>query len=162
MDTAPNLTGIFQRLTDPGPHHRPWPTSTLTRRPMLAALMAYGRTRSKTCRSYVGPATYQHASRTFQTATNYKGELSAAAYAMTNAGGLWTNERMPDAASNVQQAIVYRMGRSTMNMMMNGGAGAMRTADSVRIGTRSASMTFTRARATGERFFTLCTFCSVT
>ena len=60
----------------------------------------------------VGPATYQHASRTFQTATNYKGELSAAAYAMANAGGFWTNERMPVAASDVQQAILYRKGRS--------------------------------------------------
>ena len=40
----------------------------------------------------------------------------------------WTNKRMPDAATfesvdNVQQAILYRKGRSMM-----GGAGAMRTA----------------------------------
>ena len=61
--------------------------------------------------------------RTFQTATNYKGELSAAAYAMANTGGWWTNKRMPDAVSDIQQAILYRKGRSMM-----GGAGAMRTA----------------------------------
>ena len=42
---------------------------------------------------------------------------------MGNTGGLWTNKRMPDAAGNVQQAILYRKGRSMM-----GGAGAMRTA----------------------------------
>ena len=73
------------------------------------------------------------AARTFQTAANYKGEMSAAAYAMANRGGWWTNKRMPDAATfltvdNVQQAILYRMGRSTMSAMMNGGEGAMRTA----------------------------------
>ena len=43
--------------------------------------------------------------------------MSAAAYAMANAGGWWTNKRMPDPATfetvdNVQQAILYRMGRS--------------------------------------------------
>ena len=70
----------------------------------------------------VGPATYQRSSaRTFQTATNYKGEMSASAYAMMNTGGFWTNKRMPDSATfltvdDVQQAIMYRMGRSFMNM----------------------------------------------
>ena len=119
--TAPNLTGIFERLTDPGA-----PTA-------VADFDAYAAAHAggvdglwsntiKDVSIVVGPTTYQHASRTFQTATNYKGELSAAAYAMTNAGGLWTNERMPDASSNVQQAILYRKGRSMM-----GGAGAMRT-----------------------------------
>ena len=54
---------------------------------------------------------------------NYKGELSAAAYAMANTGGWWTNKRMPDAVSDIQQAILHRKGRSMM-----GAAGAMRTA----------------------------------
>ena len=68
------------------------------------------------------------AARTFQSTTNYKGEMSAAAYAMQQTGGFWTNKRMPDAATfmtvdNVQQAILFRMGRA-----MQGGAGAMRTA----------------------------------
>ena len=75
-----------------------------------------------------GPATYSLASKTFQSATNYKGEMSAAAYAQMNTGGLWTNKRMPDAdtfisVTNVQQAIAYRMGRSMM-----GGMPGMRTA----------------------------------
>ena len=66
--------------------------------------------------------------RTFQTAANYTGELSAAAHAAMNTAGWWTNKRMPDAATfvsvdNIQQAILYRKGRS-----MAGGAGAMRTA----------------------------------
>ena len=35
----------------------------------------------------VGPATYSLAARTFQTAASYKGEMSAAAYAMAHTGG---------------------------------------------------------------------------
>ena len=70
-----------------------------------------------------GPATMTLAARTFQTAASYKGEMSAAAYAMNQTGGWWTNKRMPDPVSEVQQAILYRKGRSMM-----GGAGAMRTA----------------------------------
>ena len=70
-----------------------------------------------------GPSTMVLSARTFQTATNYKGEMSAAAYAMANTGGWWTNKRMPAAVSDVQQAILYRKGRSIM-----GAAGAMRTA----------------------------------
>ena len=66
-----------------------------------------------------GPTTMSLAARTFQTATNYKGEMSAAAYAMENTGGLSTNKRMPDAATfltidNVQMAILCRKGRSMM------------------------------------------------
>ena len=60
----------------------------------------------------VGKATYQLAGRTFQSATNYKGELSAAAYATLNTGGFWTNDRMPAAdGSNFQKAILHRKGR---------------------------------------------------
>ena len=58
----------------------------------------------------VGPATMQLAAQTFQSATNYKGEMSAAAYAMNQTGGLWTNARMPVAASTIQQAILVPHG----------------------------------------------------
>ena len=145
---APNLTGIFQRLTDPSA-----PTA-------IADFDAYAAAHAagvdglwantiKDVSIVVGPETYRHASRTFQTATNYKGELSAAAYAMTNAGGLWTNERMPDAASNVQQAILYRKGRSMM-----GGAGAMRTAVCPHWNEIGIDDIYSGS-ATGERFFTM-------
>ena len=149
---APNLTGIFQRLTDPSA------PSAVADFDAYAAAHAGGvdglwANTIKDVSIVCGPATYQHASRTFQTATNYKGELSAAAYAMTNAGGLWTNERMPDAASNVQQAILYRKGRSMMNMM-NGGAGAMRTAVCPHWNEIGIDDIYSGS-ATGERFFTL-------
>ena len=102
----------------------------------------------------VGPDTYKLASRTFQTAANYKGELSAAAYAMNNSGGFWTNKRMPNAdtfltVDNVQQAILYRKGRSMM-----GGAGAMRTAICPHWNSISIDDIYSGS-AKGERFFTM-------
>ena len=120
--TAPNLTGILARLTDPTD-----PTDVATFDAFAAAhangidgLWSSG---LKEVAIVCGPATMALSARTFQTATNYKGELSAAAYAMANTGGWWTNKRMPDAVSDIQQAILFRKGRS-----MAGGAGAMRTA----------------------------------
>ena len=146
--SAPNLTGVFQRLTDPGA-----PTA-------VADFDAYASAHAggvdglwantiKDVSIVVGAETYRHSSRTFQTAASYKGELSAAAYAMVNAGGLWTNERMPDAASNVQQAILYRKGRSMM-----GGAGAMRTAVCPHWNEVSIDDIYSGS-ATAERFFTM-------
>jgi len=58
-----------------------------------------------------GPATYGLSAKTFQSATNYKGELSAASYLAKETGGWWTNKRMPDAVSTIQQAIAHRKGR---------------------------------------------------
>ena len=126
--TAPNLTGIFERLGDP--------TAAPT---AVADFDAYAAAHAsgidglwantlKDVSVVAGPATMALSARTFQTATNYKGEMSAAAYAMNQTGGWWTNKRMPAAATfrtvdDVQQAILYRKGRSMM-----GGAGAMRTA----------------------------------
>ena len=151
--TAPNLAGIFQRLTDPSA-----PTAVADFDAYAAAHAGgvdglWANTISDVM-IVVGPATYMLASRTFQTATNYKGELSAAAYAMANTGGLWTNERMPDAATflsvdNVQQAILYRKGRSMM-----GGAGAMRTAVCPHWNEIGIDDIYSGS-ATGERFFTM-------
>ena len=120
--TAPNLAGIFQRLTNPTN-----PTAVADFDAFAAAhaggIDGLWANTLKDVSIVAGPATMALSARTFQSATNYKGELSAAAYAMANTGGWWTNKRMPDAASTIQQAILYRKGRSMM-----GGAGAMRTA----------------------------------
>ena len=91
----------------------------------------------------VGPATYGLAARTFQAATNYKGELSAASYAMNQTGGFWTNKRMPAAAGDVQQAILYRMGRP-----------GMRTAVCPHWNEISIDDIYSGS-ASGERFFTM-------
>ena len=121
-DEAAQLDGILKRLTDPTA-----PTAVADFDAFAAAhaggIDGLWANNLKDISIVCGPATMVKSARTFQTATNYKGEMSAAAYAMANTGGWWTNKRMPDAASEVQQAILYRQGRS-----MLGGAGVMRTA----------------------------------
>ena len=140
--SAPNLTGIFQRPANPS---APGAVADFD---AYAAAHAGGvdglwAHTIKDVGIIVGPDTCRHASRVFQTAVaNYKGELSAAAYAMANTGGFWTNKRMPAPASNAQYVILYRKGRSMM-----GGARAMRTAvcPHWNDGMRSASTISTRA-----------------
>ena len=129
---APNandINGLFQALTDPTTA----PTAVADFDAFAAAfadgvdgLWANG---IGDVMILAGPLTYALSAKTFQTATNYKGELSAAAYAMMNTGGWMTNKRMPDAdtfltVDNVQQAILTRKARSFLNM----GEGYTRTA----------------------------------
>ena len=120
---SPNLTGIFERLADPTAA-----PSAVADFDAFASAHAGGidglwANTLMDISIVCGPATMALAAKTFQTATNFKGELSAAAYAAATTAGLWTNKRMPDTVSEIQQAILYRMGRSMM-----GGAGAIRTA----------------------------------
>ena len=146
--TAPNLSGIFARLTDPTD-----PT-TVTDWDAFASAHAGGidglwANTLKDVSIICGPETMSLSARTFQTATNYKGEMSAAAYAMMNTGGLATNTRMPDPVSNVQQGLLYRKGRSMM-----AGAGAMRTAVCPQWGELGIDDIYSGS-ASGERFFTM-------
>ena len=83
----------------------------------------------------VGPATYSLSAKTFREpvvseqgggngrAAATPGDKSAAAYLRDMAGMYWTSSRMPDAASTIQQAILWRAGRSGM-----GASQGMRTA----------------------------------
>ena len=144
------LIGIFQRLTDPSD-----PT-------VVADFDAFASAHAggvdglwanmiNEVGIVVGPATYGLASRTFQTSSSFKGELSAAAYAMANTGGFWTNKRMPAADnSNFQQAILYRKGRS----MMGASGGGMRTAVCPHWNEISIDDIYSGS-GKGERYFTL-------
>ena len=99
-----------------------------------------------------GPATYQLSAKTFRdvgTNNGHRGDISFADYATGHAGGWWTNKRMPDAASDIQQAILYRKGRS-----MVGGAGAVRTAVCPHWNEISIDDIYSGS-AKGERYFTM-------
>ena len=127
--TAPNLAGIFNRLTDPTAAPTAVADFDAFAGAHADAIDGLWAQTLKDVMVVAGPATFALSAKTFQTATNYKGEMSAAAYAMANTGGLWTNKRMPAQATfmsvdDVQQAIVYRMARSFLNM----GMGYSRTA----------------------------------
>ena len=143
-----DLIGIFQRLTDPTA-----PTAVADFDAFAAAhaggIDGLWSNTLKEVSVVVGPATYALSASSFQSATNYKGEMSAASYAAQNTGGLWTNARMPDAAATIQQAILYRMGRSMM-----GGSGGMRTAVCPHWNEISIDDIYSGS-AEGERFFTM-------
>ena len=97
-----------------------------------------------------GPATYRLSAKTFRDATGQDlGDMAFSDYAMAHFGGWWTNKRMPDAASDIQQAILYRQGRS-----FAGGAGSMRTAVCPHWNELAIDDIYSGS-AQGERFFTM-------
>ena len=125
---APNLTGMFSRLTDPTGSA---PTDTATFDDFVD-LFAGGidglwASMANEVAIVVNPESYRLSLKSFRdpaTGTaGGRGDMSFADYAMQNYGGWWTNKRMPDPASNISQAILYRKGRS-----MQGGNAGMRTA----------------------------------
>ena len=61
-------------------------------------------------RLLVNAETMRKAETTFQTATNYKGELSAGAYLRDKSGGFFASARMPATAATIAQCLRVRMG----------------------------------------------------
>ena len=122
---ANGLVGILERLTDPTA-----PTA-VTDFDGYASAHASGidglwANTLKDVAIVCGPATMTLSSaRTFQSAVNYKGEMSAAAYAMnqTRVGGGRTSGCPTRSPRMSSKRFCYRKGRSMMS-----GAGAMRTA----------------------------------
>lgn len=141
---APNLSGIFKALTDPND-----PSSVVDFDAFVAAFAGgvdglWANT-LKDVGIVCGPATYRKSAQVFRdvgTNNGHRGDISFADYAMEKFGGWWTNKRMPDAASNIQQAILSRKGRS------------MRKAVCPHWGQISIDDIYTGS-AQGERFFTM-------
>ena len=111
---APNLSGIFKALTDPND-----PSAVVDFDAFVASFAGgidglWANT-LKDVGIVCGPATYRKSAQVFRdvgTNNGHRGNISFADYAAGKFGGWWTNKRMPDAASNIQQAILYRKGRS--------------------------------------------------
>ena len=124
--TAPNLTGILERLSAPTA-----PGATVAVFDDFVGRFTEGidglwASTMQEVAIVCGPDTYKVAAKAFRDGTGgnaNRGEIAFSDYAMANFGGFWTNKRMPDTASNIQAGILYRKGRN-----MAGGAGAMRTA----------------------------------
>ena len=112
-DDALDLTGLFSALGT-----APAAASTAADFDDFVAAFADGidglwSTTAKQVGMVVGVDSYRLAAKTFRdVASTDLGSISFADYAMGHYGGFWTNSRMPATASNVQQAILYRMGRS--------------------------------------------------
>ena len=113
-----DLMGFFQRLTDPSA-----PAATVASFDDFVGAFADGvdglwATMMSEVSIVAGVDTYRLSGKTFRdpaTGTaGGRGDTSFADYAKEHTAGWWTNSRMPAAASNVQQAILCRKGRSMM------------------------------------------------
>ena len=148
--TAPNLAGIFSRLMNPSA-----PAAGVATFDSFVAAFAGGidglwSSTIKEVAIVAGVETFQLSAKTFRDiAAADLGSMSLADYAMSHYGGWWTNKRMPAKAAHIQQAILYRMGRSMM-----GGAGGMRTAVCPHWGEIGIDDIYSGS-AKGERYFTL-------
>ena len=147
---APNLAGMFNRLTDPAA-----PGAGIAAFDDFIAAFAAGvdglwATMANQVGIVVNPETYRLALRTFRDAAGQDlGDTSFADYAMERYGGYWTNKRMPDKTAHVAQAILYRGGRSAM-----GASAGMRTAVCPHWGEVSIDDIYSGA-ASGVRSFTM-------
>ena len=104
-----SLTGIFQRLTDPGAPAataESWTRFLAIQSGVIDGLWA---TELSHVMLLVGVETYRLAAATFQGTDS---EESAASYLKRMGAGFTTNSRMPVKASHVQQGIACRKGRS--------------------------------------------------
>lgn len=146
---APNLTGILNRLTDPTA-----PTAVVNFDGFVTTFTdgidGLWANTAKNVAVVAGVDTYRLSARTFRDATGQDlGDMAFSDYAMQHYGGWWTNKRMTATASKVQQAILYRKGRSFM-----GGSGAMRTAVCPHWNEVSIDDIYSGS-AKGERYFTM-------
>ena len=118
----PNPQGLLSQLTDPTD---PTDAVDFDGFVTLAAGGIDGGPWAETLqavRLLVNAETMRKAETTFQSATNYKGELSSAAYLRQHSGGFFGSSRMPAAASNIAQCLRYRAGTQGLK-----GVNAVRT-----------------------------------
>ena len=147
---APNLSGIFQRLMNPAAPGAGVATFDAFVAGFAGGIDGLWANTIKDVAIVAGVETYSLSARTFRDATGQDlGDKAFADYAMEMYGGWWTNKRMPAKAAHVQQAILYRKGRSMM-----GGAGAMRTAVCPHWNEVSIDDIYSGS-AKGERYFTM-------
>ena len=145
-----DLTGIFQRLTDPSAPGAGVATFDTFVAAFAGGLDGLWANTVKDVAVVAGVDTYALSARTFRDAAGQDlGATAFSDYAAAHYGGWWTNKRMPATASHVQQAILYRKGRS-----MAGGSGAMRTAVCPHWNEVSIDDIYSGS-AKGERYFTM-------
>lgn len=150
--SAPNLTGIFNRLTDPAA-----PAAGIAGFDTFVAAFAGGIDGlwAPTIADVAivgGVDSYALSAQTFRdvgTNNGHRGDISFADYAKAHFGGWWTNKRMPDKANHIQQAILYRKGRSAM-----GASSGMRTAVCPHWGEVSIDDIYSGS-SKAERYFTM-------
>ena len=138
--SSDDLTGIFERLTDPSAPAAAVETWTRFLAIQSSGIDGLWATELESISMVVGVDSYRLAAATFQGADS---EESAASYLKRMGAGFWTNSRMPATAAHIQQGILCRKGRP-----------GMRTAISPTWGSLSVDDVYSGARK-GERYFTV-------
>ena len=154
---APNLKGIFNALTDPSAPAVGVATFDTFVGSFADGIDGLWANTVKDVAIVAGVDTYKLSAKTFRDRvidTAQRGGVSLgdeafSDYAMRQYGGWWTNKRMPATASNVQQAILYRKGRSAA-----GASAGMRTAVCPHWNEVSIDDIYSGS-AKGERYFTM-------
>ena len=154
---APNLKGIFNALTDPSAPAVGVATFDTFVGSFADGIDGLWANTVKDVAIVAGVDTYKLSAKTFRDRvidTAQRGGVSLgdeafSDYAMRQYGGWWTNKRMPVTASNVQQAILYRKGRSAA-----GASAGMRTAVCPHWNEVSIDDIYSGS-AKGERYFTM-------
>ena len=152
-----DLNGIFKALTDPSA-----PATGVATFDTFVTTFADGidglwANTVNDVAIVAGVETYKLSAKTFRDRiidTAQRGGVSLgdeafSDYAMRQYGGWWTNKRMPATATNVQQGILYRKGRSAM-----GASAGMRTAVLAHWGEVSIDDIYTGS-AKAERYFSM-------
>ena len=106
-----DLTGIFERLTDPTAPAAAVETWTRFLAIQSGGIDGLWASELSHIALLVGPETYRLAAATFQGADS---EDSAASYLKRMGAGFETNSRMPAKATHIQPGILCRKGRSMM------------------------------------------------
>ena len=147
---APNLMGILQRLGNPAAPGNAVATFDDFVGAFAGGIEGLWSSTLMDVAIVAGVDTYRLSAKTFRDAIGQDlGELSFASYAMDKTGGWWTNRRMPAKAAHVQQAILYRKGRSAM-----GASTGIRTAVCPNWGEISIDDVYSGS-IKGERYFTV-------
>ena len=150
--SAPNLTGIIARLEDINNPTNPSATPDFDDfvEAFVNSVDGLWATDESQVAMICGPATYRLAGKAFRDIQAADlGAIAFSDYARQHFGSFTTNKRMPDPASTIQRALVFRQGRSMM-----GGSMGMRTAVCPHWGEISIDDIYSGS-AKGERYFTL-------
>ena len=153
--TAPNLSGIFQRLADPTAAPTAVADFDAFVSTFAGGIDGLWANTVQDVAIVCGVETYRLSAQTFRDiASADLGDMAFSDYAMAKYGGWWTNTRMPDPATfmsvdDVQAAILYRKGRAMM-----GGDMGMRTAVCPHWGEVSIDDVYSGS-AQAERYFTM-------
>ena len=108
---APNITGMFKRLTDPSAPATGVETWSRFAEKHAGGVDGLWASKIMDVSIVVNPETYRLAASTFQ---GTDAEKSAAAYAEAYTGGFWCNSRMPAKTGHIAQAILCRKGITGM------------------------------------------------